>query len=386
MPQDPYEILGVSRSASPEEIKKAYRKLVRQYHPDINKEDGVEDKFKEINAAYEILSDEEKRARFDRFGMAGMNGGAGGFDGAFTGDLGDIFEQFFGGMGGFSSGRGGTTGRRQPRQGRDLRADMTITFEESIFGCEKPIDITRQETCDVCNGSGAEPGTSPKRCTECNGAGEVRQVRQTFLGSMVTSSTCPRCNGRGEIIETPCKNCRGTGQNRKTRTLTIKVPPGIDDGMRIRRANEGEPGENGGPNGNLQVFIKVQPHEIFRRRENDILLDIQLNVAQAALGASLTVPTVDGDEQISIPAGTQSGKVIRLRGHGAPRVRSDGSSSGRGDELVVVQVQVPTQLSAEQRRLFEELSATFGTSTKAETAKSGKGFFERVADFLSGEG
>lgn len=384
MSQDPYEVLGVGRSASPEEIKKAYRKLVRQYHPDVNKEEGVDAKIREINAAYEILSDEEKRARFDRFGAAGMNGGAGGFDGAFTGDLGDIFEQFFGGMGGFNSTRGTT--RRQPRQGRDLRYDLTISFEESIFGCDKPIELSRLEACEACHGNGAEPGTSPVRCTECNGAGEIRQVRQTFLGSMVTSTTCPKCNGRGETIATPCKVCRGSGQTRKTRTLTIKVPPGIDDGMRIRRSNEGEPGENGGPNGNLQVFIKVLPHEIFRRRENDILLDIQLNVAQAALGANLTVPTVDGDEQLDIQPGTQSGKVIRLRGHGAPRVRSDGSSSGRGDQLVVIQVQVPTQLTADQKRLFQELSATFGTSTKAETAKSGKGFFERVADFLSGEG
>jgi molecular chaperone DnaJ len=383
MSQDPYEILGVGRSASPEEIKKAYRKLVRQYHPDVNKEEGVEAKIREINAAYEILNDEEKRARFDRFGAAGVNGNAGGFDGAFTGDLSDIFEQFFGGMGGFSGSRG--TGRRQARQGRDLRYDLTITFEEAIFGCEKTIELTRLETCEVCHGNGAEPGTSLKRCLDCNGAGEVRQVRQTFLGSMVTSTTCPRCNGRGEVIETPCKACRGSGQQRKTRNLTVKVPAGVDNGVGIPQRGEGEPGENNGPNGNLMVAIKVLPHEIFRRRENDILLDIQLNVAQAALGAKLTVPTVDGDEQIDIQPGTQSGKVFRLRGHGSQRLRVDGSSSGRGDQLVVIQVQVPTQLTADQKQLFQELSATFGTSTKAETAKSGKGFFERVADFLSGE-
>lgn len=383
---DPYEVLGVARSATPEDIKKAYRKLVRQFHPDINKEPGVEDKFKNINAAYEILSDDEKRQRFDQYGAAGMNG-APGFEGGFTGDISEIFEQFFGGMGGGFGASNGRTGRRQARQGRDLRYDLTISFEEAIFGCEKPVELTKLETCDTCNGSGAEPGTSPKRCTECNGAGEVRQVRQTFLGSMVTSAPCPRCNGRGEIIESPCKTCRGSGQTRKTKTITVKVPAGIDDGMRIRRQNEGEPGENGGPAGNLQIFIKVQPHEIFRRRDNDILLDIQLNVAQAALGAQITVPTVDGDEQADIPPGTQSGKIIRLKSHGAPRIRSDGTANGRGDQLVVIQVQVPSQLTARQRELFEELSTTFGdNNSRIETNKSDKGFFERVSDFLKGEG
>lgn len=385
MPKDPYDVLGVAKSASQDEIKKAYRKLVREYHPDVNKDDGAEDHFKEINAAYEILGDEEKRARFDRFGMAGVSGAADpGFGGgAFTGDLGDIFEQFFGGMGGFGAATGARN-RRQPRQGRDLRLDMAISFEESIFGIEKPAEVTRLERCETCSGSGAEPGTTPRRCPECAGSGEVRQVRQTFLGSMVTTSPCPRCGGHGEIVDTPCHTCRGSGQTRKTRTLTVKIPAGIDDGMRIRVSGEGEPGEFGGPNGNLQVFIKVQPHEFFRRRENDILVDIPINVAQAALGSAITVPTVDGDVQVDIPAGTQSGRVVRLKGHGAPKIRSDGTASGRGDELVVIQVEVPKALTAEQKRLFQELSATFGDA-RVEPQKSGKGFFERIADFLNGE-
>jgi len=379
---DPYEVLGVSKSASPDEIKKAYRKMVRQYHPDVNKEAEAENRFKQINAAYEILNDEEKRARWDRYGAAGMNpNNGGGFDGAFTGDLSDIFEQFFGG--GFNNAaRAGTT-RRQARQGRDLRADLMVSFEEAIFGVEKPVDVTRLETCETCNGSGAEPGTQPRRCPECNGQGEIRQVRNTFLGSMVTSTTCPRCSGRGEIVDTPCKTCRGAGQVRKTRSITVKVPAGIDDGMRIRRGGEGEPGENGGPNGNLQIFIKVQPHDFFRRRENEILLDIPINIAQAALGATISVPTVDGEEPLDIQPGTQSGKVFRLRGHGAPRIRPDGSAAGRGDQLVVVQVQIPLQLTPDQRRLFTELGATLGT--KIEPQKQGRGFFERIADFLNGE-
>ena len=381
MPRDLYEILGVARTATPDEIKKAYRKLARQYHPDVNKDAGADDLFKELNAAYEILSDEDKRARYDRFGMAGVSnqaGGAGAY-GAGFGDLNDIFEQFFSGF----AGQQQRTGRRQPRAGRDLRYDMTITFEESIFGVDKQIDLTRMETCDNCQGSGAEPGTSPRRCPECNGVGEIRQVRQTFLGSMVTSSTCPRCSGKGEVIDTPCKVCRGQGQVRHTRQVMINVPGGVDDGTRIRQVGLGEPGELGGPAGNLQVFIKVQPHEFFKRRENDIIIDMPINVAQAALGATIAVPTVDGDESLPAPPGTQTGKVFRLRGHGAPKIRSDGTSNGRGDQLVVVQVVIPTRLSPEQRRLFQELAQTLGTD--AEPQKAGKGFFDRVLDFLNGD-
>jgi len=382
MPKDLYDVLGVGRGATPDEIKKAYRKLARQYHPDINSDPNAAEQFKEINAAYEVLSDEEKRSRYDRFGAAGINGfnGAGPNVGGF-GDLNDIFEQFFSGFGG--GGSASARSRRQARAGRDLRYDLAVSFEESIFGVEKTIDLTRMEPCDNCHGSGAEPGTGLRRCPECNGVGELRQVRQTFLGSMVTSSTCPRCNGRGEVIDTPCRTCRGQGQVRRTRQVTISVPGGVDDGMRIRQVGLGEPGENGGPSGNLQVVIKVEAHDFFRRRDNDILVDIPINVAQAALGTSITVPTVDGDETLAIPAGTQTGKVFRMRGHGAPRLRSDGSSTGRGDQLVVVQVEVPTRLTPDQKRLFQELAQTLGTETVPR--KAGKGFFDRVMDFLNGE-
>jgi molecular chaperone DnaJ len=384
MPPDLYEVLGVPRSASPEEIKKAYRRLARQYHPDVNRDDGAEERFKEINAAYEVLSDEEKRARYDRFGYAGINPNAGGFgaEGFGFGDLNDIFETFFSGFTG--QPRRGAASRKRPRAGRDIRYDMTLTFEESIFGVEKEIEITRLETCEHCQGTGAEPGTTPRRCPDCNGAGEIRHARPTLLGNIIETATCPRCHGRGEVVDTPCKECRGQTQVRKTRKLRVTVPGGVDDTTRLRVVNEGEPGENGGPNGHVQIFFHVTPHEFFRRRDNDILLDMKINVAQAALGAKITVPTVYGEEQLDIPPGTQSGTVFKLRGKGAPRIRSDGGSNSRGDQLVIVQVVVPTRLTGEQKRLFEELGRTLG-GADVEPQKAGKGFFDRVLDFLGGE-
>jgi molecular chaperone DnaJ len=385
MPQDLYDILGVARNASPEDIKKSYRRLARQYHPDVNREDGAEEKFKEIAGAYEILSDPDKRARYDRFGHAGVNGaGAGGFGGegfGFT-DLNDIFEAFGFGFGSAAGGRRGS--RSRARAGRDIRYDMNLSFEESVFGAEKEIEITRMENCENCGGSGAEPGTTPRRCGDCNGTGEIHQQRATLLGNIIESTPCPRCRGKGEIVDTPCKECRGNGQVRKSRKINVKIPAGVDDSTRLRVVNEGEPGENGGPNGNVQIFFHVAPHEFFRRREHDIILDIKVNVAQAALGAAITVPTVEGPEALAIPAGTQSGKVFRLRGKGFPRLRSDGSSASRGDQLVVVQVVVPTKLTNEQRQLFEELSKTLGNA-EAEPQKAGKGFFDRVLDFFGGE-
>jgi molecular chaperone DnaJ len=386
MPQDLYEVLGVSRSASPEELKKNYRRLAKQYHPDQNRESGAEEKFKEISAAYAILSDPDKRARYDRYGLAGIDPqAAGGFNGTGYGgftDLSEMFEELFGAFTGQTGRRGGGV-RNQPRAGRDIRYDMPLTFEESIFGVTKEIEVTRLEACDQCHGSGAEPGTQPRRCPDCNGSGEVRQVRQTFLGSMVSVTPCPRCQGGGEIVDTPCKTCRGQGKVRKTRKINVTVPGGVDDSTRLRVVNEGEAGEFGGPPGNVQVFFRVQPHEFFRRRENDLILDLQINVSQAALGAIVKVPTVDGDEQLTIPAGTQSGKVFTLRGRGAPKVRGDGTSTGRGDQLVVVQVIIPTRLTPDQKRLFDELGRTM--SSDAQPGKVGKGFFDRVLEFFSGD-
>jgi len=382
MPRDFYEVLGVSRNASPDDIKKAYRRLARQYHPDVNKDNGADEKFKEIAAAYEVLSDEDKRARYDRFGHAGVNPGANGFgaEGFGFGDLNDIFD-FVSGFAGFSTQSRRGAARTRARQGRDLRYDMLLTFEESVFGVEKEIDFQRMETCDHCNGSGAEPGTTPRRCPDCNGTGEIRQARATLLGSIIETSPCVRCQGRGEIVDTPCKECRGQGQVRKPVKRRVNIPGGMPDEGRVRIMGEGEPGANGGPNGNLYIYVRVSPHDYFQRRENDILLDMKINVAQAALGATITVPTVEGDEQLPIPPGTQSGKIIRLRGKGFPKLNNPGQ---RGDQLVVLQVVVPTRLTAEQRQLFEQLSHTLGAAD-AEPQRAGKGFFDRVLEFFGGD-
>ena len=328
-----------------------------------------------------MLSDEDKRAACDRFGHAGVNGGAGisGFGGAtrFPG-FEEIFEEFFGGFGGTSRRQR----RRGPVQGRDLRYDLTIDFNQAVFGAEIDIEVTRRDTCNVCKGSGAAPGTTPRRCPDCNGTGQLRQVRQTFLGSMVNIVDCGRCGGSGEVIDTPCRECNGSGTVHRPRKLTVKIPPGVDDGTQIRLANEGEPGLRGGPPGDLYVVLTVTPHEFFKRRDSDILLEVSINVAQAALGDTITVPTVDGEEQIQVPAGTQSGKVIRMRGKGVPRLRRDGTTSGRGDQLLIINVETPTKLTKEQRELFEQLAKTLGSEVVPQ--KSGRGFMERVADFFSG--
>jgi molecular chaperone DnaJ len=380
MPRDPYEVLGVSRSASETEIKKAYYKLAKQYHPDVNKAPDAADKFKEVSAAYDILSDADKRARFDRYGHAGVDPqAAGGFGNMGFSDLSEIFEEFFGTFGGARRG----ANRKQPRPGRDIRYDLNLSFEEAIFGAEKTIEVNRLETCTVCSGVGAEPGTTPQRCPDCNGTGEVRRVQQTFLGSVVNVGACPRCNGMGEVIASPCKECRGAGKVRRAGKITFDVLPGVDDSTRQRIAGEGDVGEFGGPNGNVIVYFHVQPHEFFRRRDSDILLDFKINVAQAVLGTTVEIPTVDGKEQLAIPAGTQSGKVFTLRGRGAPKLRSDGSSAGRGDQHIVVQVVIPTKLTGEQRRLFEELARSLGNDAEPQKANS-KGFFERMAEFFGG--
>jgi len=353
--RDYYEVLGVNRSDDQEEIKRAYRRLARQYHPDVNPGNKeAEERFKEINEAYEVLSDAEKRARYDRFGHAGLQGGGygdftgfGGF-GPFGG-IDEIFESFFGAT-------RPHTARRAPRQGSDLRYDLTITFEEAVFGCEKELEVPRHETCPHCQGSGAEPGTTPIRCPQCNGTGEVRRVQQSILGSFVNVTTCPRCRGEGEVVTKPCSECQGQKRVRVTRRLTVKIPPGVDSGTQIRLAGEGEAGIHGGPAGSLYVVLNVQPHKYFRRQDNDLILELAINVAQAALGDKVKVPTIDGEEELAIPAGTQTGKVFRLRSKGVPYLRRN----GRGDQLVIVQVSVPTKLTPEQKKLFKELSKTLG--------------------------
>ncbi|NPV66387.1 MAG: molecular chaperone DnaJ [Anaerolineae bacterium] len=376
-PRDYYDILGVPRNASTQQIKKAFRQLAQRYHPDVSKEPDAEERFKEINTAYQVLSDPDRRSRYDRFGHAGVDGetGFGGFS-DFSGF--DIFEDLFAGF----TGTRRASQRRTPRQGRDLSYELAIDFVEAVTGSEKEIEITRQEVCDLCRGDGSQPGTSPVRCPECNGSGEVRTVRQTFLGSMISVNTCPRCQGRGEVITTPCEKCAGTGRMRATRRLNVAIPAGVDDGMKIRIQGEGEPGDYGGPPGNLYVIIRVREHEYFKRRNDDILLEITINVAQAALGDTITVPTVDGDAQLRIPPGTQTGESFRMRGKGFPRLRRDGSSAGRGDQWVIVQVAIPRNLTEKQRALFEELAKTLDTQV---IRPQSKGFFDRVMDFLSGE-
>lgn len=360
--RDYYEVLGVNRDSTPDEIKRSFRRLARQYHPDVNKDSDAEARFKEINEAYEVLSDAEKRATYDNFGHAGPQGGFGGY--GFE----DIFESFFGGM------RAGPA-RRGPTRGADLRYDLTIEFEEAVFGCEKEIVVPRHDTCPQCQGSGAEPGTQPIRCPQCNGTGEVRRQQQTFLGSFVQVTTCPRCQGEREIITTPCTVCRGRKVVQVERTISVKVPAGVDDGTRIRLAGEGEVGERKGPPGNLYVVLHVKSHAHFRRQDNDILLQLDVNVAQAALGDRLAVPTLDGDEELIIPAGTQTGEVFRLRGKGVPHLQRN----GRGDQLVMVHVLTPTKLTRQQKDLLAELSKTLG---KEVIHQPEKGLFDRVKEAI----
>jgi molecular chaperone DnaJ len=367
--RDYYEVLGVDRQATEAEIKKSFRRLARQYHPDVNKGPDAEAKFKEINEAHEVLSDPEKRAAYDRFGHAGPQAGFGGF-GDFSGFGGfdDIFESFFGGM------RTGTS-RRGPARGADLRYDLTVEFEEAVFGCEREIVVPRHEVCPQCQGSGAEPGTQPIRCPQCNGTGEVRRQQQTFLGSFVQVTTCPRCQGEREIVTSPCTQCRGRKVVQVERPIVVKIPAGVDDGTRIRLAGEGEPGVRGGPSGNLYVILHVKPHRYFRREDNNIWLELDVNIAQAALGDRIKVPTLDGDEELIIPAGIQTGEVLKLHDKGVPYLRRN----GRGDQLVMVHVMTPTRLTSQQKDLFKRLSETLG---KEVVHQPEKGLFSRLKEAL----
>lgn len=375
--RDYYEVLGVARGASKDEIKKAYRRMARKYHPDVSQEPDAEAKFKEVNEAYEVLADDQKRGMYDRFGHAGLGGAAGtgfgGFDFGGFRDPFEIFEEVFGSFGGF----GGRTRRhaRSPRRGADLRYEMSLDFEEAVFGVERDIEIPRQETCPTCAGNGVEPGSSPIRCPECNGTGEIR--RQT--GFFINIGTCPRCQGRGEIITNPCRECHGRGQVVKTRRLSVKVPAGVDNGTQIRLSGEGESGTNGGPPGNLYVVIRVKPHPYFRRQDDTIHLELAINITQAALGDEVEVPTLDGKEMMTIPAGTQTGDTIRLRGKGVPRLRRDGTNAGRGDQLVTIQVRTPTNLTPHQRDLLLELGKTLDREVVPQKEKS---FFDRIRDAL----
>ncbi|MBA2313951.1 MAG: molecular chaperone DnaJ [Chloroflexi bacterium] len=352
--RDLYTVLGVERGASDAEIKRAFRKLAQQWHPDVNKEPEAQARFKEINEAYQVLSDPQRRQTYDTFGRAGLGQDGGGFEGGFGG-FGDIFDAFFGG-----AAAGARRGR--PQAGSDLRYDIRISFEEAIRGAEKEIEFPVLGRCETCSGSGAKPGTSSSTCPQCNGRGEVRAVRQTMLGQMVNVSTCPRCRGDGRIVDTPCETCKGDGRVERNRTLRVSIPPGIDEGHQIRLSNEGEVGPRSGPAGSLYVVVHVTPHPELRREGTELVYEADVSIAQAALGTRLSVPTVDGEEEVEVKPGTQPGTEIRLRGKGVPHLRRSGS---RGDLHVFVNVAVPTKLSRRQRELLEELAREGGETVSA---------------------
>ncbi|HEY8173267.1 MAG TPA: molecular chaperone DnaJ [Dehalococcoidia bacterium] len=354
--QDYYDVLGVPRNASPDDLKKAFRRLAMEYHPDRNQAAGAEARFKQVNEAYEILSDPDKRAMYDRFGHAGATGEnpfARGFDGFGFGGLGDIFDAFFGG----SQSRT----QRGPMRGADVRRSMSIAFEEAVFGVEREIEVQTAELCTVCNGLRAEPGTQPERCPTCGGTGELRRVQQSIFGQFVNVAMCDRCRGEGRIVTSPCKNCRGTGREKQKRKLSVKIPAGVDGGSQMRLSGEGEIGANGGPRGNLYLQINVKQHEIFRREEDDLLLELDLNFAQVALGDEIDVPTIDGEPHgLRVPAGTQTGELFVVRAKGVPHLRG----GGRGDMIVRANVVTPKNLSKDQRELLKQLAESMGSDVK----------------------
>ena len=381
--RDYYEVLGVSKGASDDEIKKAHRKLAKKYHPDLNRDNPeAAEKFKELNEAYEVLSDKDKRAKYDQFGFAGVDpnygAGQGGFGGGFggfdRGDLGDIFVWFFGGGCGGSSSR---SRRNAPQRGETLQQRIMLSFEEAAFGCEKEITINRTESCDECGGTGAEKGTSVETGANCPGSGVVMQTQRTPLGMFQTQGACPNCRGTGKIIRKPCKKCGGTGKMRKSRTLKVKIPAGIDDGQSIQLRGQGNAGVNGGPSGDVIVTISIRPHPLFTRDGNNVICEIPISFPQAALGDTLQVPTIDGKVEYTIPEGTQTGTVFRLRGKGIQNV----NGRGRGDQYVRVNIEVPTHLTDHQKHLLRDFEA----STTDENQTQRKGFWDKVKDAFKGE-
>lgn len=371
--RDYYEILGVGRDADENEIKKAYRKLAMKYHPDRNPGDKTaEEKFKEINEAYEVLSDPEKKARYDRFGHAGIDGnGAGGFDGAsgfgfgFEDIFSDIFDMF---GGGFSTSRRKTA----PQKGNDLRVELEIEFEEAAFGVEKEIRISRHEECSSCNGTGAKPGTEKQTCTKCNGTGEIRYAQRTPLGQFVNVRTCDACHGEGTIIKERCPKCRGTGYVMKDKKIQVKIPAGVDTGTVISLRGEGEPGQYGGPRGDLYIVVRVKPHPLFTRERDDLICEIPITFVQAALGDEIIVPTLDGKIKYKIPEGTQSATVFRIKGKGIPHMKG----YGRGDLYVKVIVEVPRKLSEKQKELLRKFADDIGEDVHEQR----KTFFKKLKD------
>jgi molecular chaperone DnaJ len=367
---DYYETLGVNRNSSEAEIKQAFRNLARQYHPDVNKATDAEARFKEINEAYETLRDPQKRRAYDLFGHS--NGRSGGYprgvDPADMGGIGDIFEAFFG-VGARPSARSG------PEIGADLRMDLTLEFAEAVFGAEKDIEVSRLESCTDCSGSGAESGSKIGTCPACKGQGQVRRMQSNFFGQFTTVATCSRCGGEGRVPTVRCGTCTGSGRTKQSRTISVKIPAGVDTGLRIRLGGQGEAGPRTGPRGDLYVFVTVRPDERFEREDDDVHVDYRVNFAQAAMGDTVTVPTLEGDESLDIPPGTQSGSVFTLRRRGVPHL----NGGGRGDQHVHVHVDIPKRLSAHQRELLNELANTFGHET---SPHDDKGFFDKMKDAL----
>ncbi len=376
--RDYYDVLGVSKTATADELKKAYRKLARQYHPDVNKDNPeAAEKFKECSEAYSVLSDETKRSQYDQFGHAAFeNGGgpgAGGFSGfGGAGGMEDIFDMFFGGQ-----GRGGFGTRRSksgPQRGADLRLDLEITFEEAAFGVEKEVRLNREDTCEHCQGSGAEPGSEIEVCPDCHGTGEIQFTQNTMFGQMVNVRPCSRCHGQGRITKNPCKACGGDGRIKKEKKLKVKIPAGVDTDSRLRVSGEGEAGLRGGGKGDLYVYLYVKPHKFFERDGTTVLCEIPINIVQATLGAEIKVPTLDGQVVMKVPEGTQPGKVLRLKGKGIASLRN----GVRGDQLVTIKVVVPSKLNDKQKDALKKFADVSGDNINPEE----KSFMKKIADLF----
>lgn len=387
--KDYYEVLGVNKNSTDDEIKKAYRKMARKYHPDLNRDDPktAEAKMKEINEAYDILKDKEKRAQYDQFGHAAFSGagygGAGGgtytninmddifsnMGGGFGGGFGDIFEQFFGGD------RGRARQKRGPEKGADLRYDLRLTFEEAAFGKKMTIKVPRMENCEECGGTGAKKGTTPDECPDCHGTGMRQTTTRTPFGVISNARPCERCHGSGQIVKNPCEHCHGAGKIKVERDIDLNIPKGVDEGQRLRIAGGGQAGERGGAPGDLYVYIVIKPHKIFTRNNTDVYCEIPISFVQAALGASIEAPTIDGKVDLTIPEGTQSGQVLKIRGKGIPVLRGE----GRGDEYVKIKVLTPQNLSSRQKKLLREFEDG-GSDSKNNPEK--KSFIDKLKDLF----